>query len=390
MGVKLREKKTKDGGSSFYLDITHKNSRKYEFLNIYVSNKRLDLKENQEKRKIAEMIRSQKEYDLIIKESGMEDSKKRLSDFVVFFEDLVVNEKKSSKIWNGTLVQMRKFIGKDKGVNFTEINEQWILEFQKYLIGNLEVNSSVTYISCLNTSLNIAVQQKIIHDNPFKNIQRQKKLKRKDIERTFLTLEDLNKLANAESGIPKQVKQAFLFSCFSGLRWSDVNSLKWDDVENVGGKGQEKFMLRFRQKKTGSFEYLPLSSQAIEILHSRESDFEQEQKQQKPISEKKIEIELGKLYLFPNLYVSNPMSSAKLKMVNEKLRKWAKDAEIKKDIHFHVGRHTFATLALTYGTDLYTVSKLLGHRNIQTTTIYAKVIDKLKTEAVAKLPVISR
>ena len=81
---------------------------------------------------------------------------------------------------------------------------------------------------------------------------------------------------------------------------------------------------------------------------------------------------------------------AKPKMANQQLRKWAKDAEIKKDIHFHVSRHTFATLALTYGTDLYTVSKLLGHKNIQTTTIYAKVIDRLKTEAVAKLPVIGK
>ena len=76
--------------------------------------------------------------------------------------------------------------------------------------------------------------------------------------------------------------------------------------------------------------------------------------------------------------------------MNNHLKKWAKAAKIKKNIHFHVGRHTFATLALTYGTDLYTVSKLLGHKSINTTTIYAKVIDKLKDEAVAKLPVIGK
>jgi site-specific recombinase XerD len=71
---------------------------------------------------------------------------------------------------------------------------------------------------------------------------------------------------------------------------------------------------------------------------------------------------------------------------NEVLKKWAKAAGINKNLSSHVARNTFATLALTNGVDLYTVSKLLGHRDIAATQIYAKIIDKKKEEAVDMLP----
>ena len=390
MGVKIREKKINDGRVSLYLDITHKNIRKYEFLNIYVSNKRTDLKENQIKRKIAERIRSEREYELIIKESGLDDPKRKQSDFIIFLENQINSEGHDSKSWKSLLVHIKDYCNNQR-LTFIAITENWIADFQKYLLTkSLEVNTIMTYMSCMNTALNIAVSQKIINENPFKNMPRHKKLKRKDVERTFLTIEDLNKLANAKTDINKQVKQAFLFSCFSGLRWSDVTNLKWDDIDNIEEKTKINCMLRFRQKKTGSFEYLPLSEQAIEIIRNRKAEFKEFEKTENKNFNDRMEQETGNEYIFPFLFVKNKLSSAKTKMANQQLRKWAKDAEIKKDIHFHVSRHTFATLALTYGTDLYTVSKLLGHKNIQTTTIYAKVIDRLKTEAVAKLPVIGK
>jgi site-specific recombinase XerD len=68
------------------------------------------------------------------------------------------------------------------------------------------------------------------------------------------------------------------------------------------------------------------------------------------------------------------------------IKAWVKKAGIDKAISFHTARHTFATLSLSSGADLYTVSKLLGHRNLATTQIYAKIIDTKKSEAVAMLP----
>ena len=72
--------------------------------------------------------------------------------------------------------------------------------------------------------------------------------------------------------------------------------------------------------------------------------------------------------------------------INKTLQKWAKDAGVAKHISFHVARHTHATMMLTLGADLYTVSKLLGHKNIATTQIYAKIVDKKKEEAISLIP----
>ncbi len=390
MGIKLREKKLKDGSISLYLDIAHKRTRKYEFLNIHITNKRKDTKDNQEKRKLAERIRSQREYELIIKGSGLSDQKKQLADFIVFMKQLVYEEKKAHSLWVTSLNRIKKYIGENNRLPFIDITEQWILEYQKHLRSHVSDTSAFHYLNTLNISLNSAVTQKIIKENPFKSIPRHQKVKRQEVNRTYLTLDELNKLANAKTEINKQVKQVFLFSCFSGLRWGDVNRISWDDIDKTGEKNNEKYSLKFRQKKTSSYEHLPLSEQAIDIIKERQADFEEFKKKGEYKFLEKKELELGKTYLFPYITQINPKSKAQQKKVNEQLKIWAKDAKVKKHLHFHVSRHTFATLALTYGTDLYTVSKLLGHKSIQTTTIYAKVIDKLKDEAVAKLPTIGK
>ena len=82
--------------------------------------------------------------------------------------------------------------------------------------------------------------------------------------------------------------------------------------------------------------------------------------------------------VFPNLH--------SITTISETLKDWTYEAGIHKHITFHCGRHTFATLMLTLGTDLFTVSKLLGHRNVHTTEIYAKVLDSTKRKAVNSIP----
>jgi integrase len=125
----------------------------------------------------------------------------------------------------------------------------------------------------------------------------------------------------------------------------------------------ENGYLKFKQQKTNEYERLKLNNNALEILSSqRKSD--------------------GKY----RLLVFNLPGNV---TINRQLRKWISKTKINKHISFHCSRHTFATLCLTYDVDIYTVSKLLGHRNIQTTQIYAKLIDKKKDEAIDKLPTLS-
>ena len=114
--------------------------------------------------------------------------------------------------------------------------------------------------------------------------------------------------------------------------------------------------LKFQQKKTGGMETLPISKQATDLMGERGE----------PTAK-----------VFPNLRYSA--------YHNKHLYQWIGAAGITKNITFHCFRHTFATLQLLKGTDLYTVSKLLGHKDIKTTQIYAKIVDKMKREAVNKI-----
>lgn len=168
----------------------------------------------------------------------------------------------------------------------------------------------------------------------------------------YLTIDEVRLLARTECHYPS-VKRAFLFSCLTGLRRSDIERLKWKDVYT-----QDNFTrIIFNQKKTNGLEYLDLAPEAVELMGER-----------------------GK----PDDNVFDWIHSPHV--TNSTLREWCMGAGIKKHITFHSGRHTFAVMMLDLGTDIYTVSKLLGHREIGTTQIYARVLDKNKQAAVAKIP----
>ncbi len=115
--------------------------------------------------------------------------------------------------------------------------------------------------------------------------------------------------------------------------------------------------LVFRQKKTGSLEYLDINGQAAELMGERGEDEE---------------------LVFPDLTV---VQTARINVTA-----WVKAAGINKHITFHCGRHTFAVMMLELGTDLYTLSKLMGHRSLESTQVYAKILDKTKQAAVARIP----
>ena len=149
----------------------------------------------------------------------------------------------------------------------------------------------------------------------------------------------------------EDVKRAYLFSCYCGLRLSDVYALRWKDIALDG----EQYRVTTVMKKTAAPIYLPLSRQAVRWLPERGEAGDDE-----------------------TVFAGLPAEPN----INKVLAKWVSKAGIPKKICYHTSRHTFATMMLTLGADLYTVSKLLGHANVKTTQIYAKIIDSKKTEAV--------
>ncbi len=209
----------------------------------------------------------------------------------------------------------------------------------------------VSYFNKFRACLNQAFEDGLIFDNP---VRRVKSVKAKDPKREFITLEELEKAAKAECK-NQILKEAFLFSCYKGMRFKDIQNLKWKDISKID---EDMYRVTFRQQKTKGQEYLDIPAHAIDNYTKGKGEADEK--------------------VFTGLKYSA--------WHNIELKKWIMKAGITKDITFHCARHTFATLQFEFGTDIYTVSKLLGHSDLKTTQIYAKVMDQKKRDAVNRIP----
>ena len=207
------------------------------------------------------------------------------------------------------------------------------------------------YFNTFVTALNEAVRDGVIDVNPTTKLKKEEKkpIQSGGAQRGFLEIEEVKALCETPCS-DEQIKRAFLFSCFSGLRISDIKTLKWGDLKvNTDGMAIEKLQVKTKQQIT-----IPLSANALEWLPDSGAGKDG-----------------GFVFVLPSYFT-----------INRGVKKWAKDAGIKKDVTFHIARHTFATTLLSLGADIYTTSKLLGHKNLRTTQIYAEVVNKKKVEAV--------
>ena len=216
----------------------------------------------------------------------------------------------------------------------------------------LSANTASIYSRIVVSILNVAFKRELIPSNPCWLLERSDKLTRAKTKRTYLTIEEVKTLMETECEMNKDVRSAFLFSCFCGLRLCDIKNLQWKHIKAVN----KTPMVEIYQQKTSEPLYLPLSDAAVKNLPPR-ADREEF------------------VFTLPSHGI-----------VNKHIHRWTEAAGITdRNITFHTARHTFATLNLTAGVDLYTVSKLLGHTEIRTTQIYAEVVNSAKIEAVNKV-----
>jgi integrase len=364
--VHLREKKLKNGKLSLYLDYyppiyipqTGKETRR-EFLGIYLHEKpktEVEKEINRVGKAKAQSIRSERELELINNSFDLTNRLSAKLNFLEYFNQLGVEKKKAnSDVW----VSASKYLALyTKGkCTFGDVNEKFCEGFKKFLMKavskktgeGLSQNTQHSYFNKFIESIEEAYQRKLISTNPVARID---SIGAAETEREFLTFEELKALYMTECKLPV-LKRAAIFSALTGLRWVDIEKLTWKEVQYSESSG---YFLRFTQEKTEGVETLFIPEQAYEQLGERG----------KP--EQKV---------FKGLSYSDGN--------NLKLARWVMNAGISKKITFHCFRHTFATLQLTLGTDIYTVSKMLGHRHVKTTEIYAKIIDLKKIEAATKI-----
>ncbi|WP_298152164.1 site-specific integrase [Flavobacterium sp.] len=234
-------------------------------------------------------------------------------------------------------------------IDIKQINHAFITDYEFYLrsVRNCSNNTAVKYIKNFHKIIKICLANDWLDKSPFSNY----KSKIKEVERTFLSEEELQSVLGKEFKTDRLalVRDIFIFSCFTGLAYVDVKNLTNSHI-TIGIDG-ERWIYTHRQK-TESASKIPILP-VTQMIIDKYADHPQSVNQDK---------------LLPIL--SNQKMNAYLKEI-------ATLCEIEKELTFHIARHTFATtVTLTNGVPIESVSKMLGHKNISTTQHYAKVLDR--------------
>ena len=361
--VRLREKKLANGVRSLYLDIYVNGKRSYEFLKLYLipeTNPQAKV-QNENTMRAANTIKLNRILEITNNKAGLKNTSIRakmlLKDWMETFRQAQEQKGvKDQKVIHNTVHALTAY---NINVAMRDVNRDYIIGLTNFLRNDyrsprgkkLKDYSVINYLGCLRNALNMAVREDVIADNPIMKLSAQDKVKAPESQREFLTIEEVQQLEATDSPYP-HIKQAFLFACYTGLRCSDVRSITWGKIVKDG----EKYRLHTVMFKTKRPFYIPLSKKAMQWMPERGDKTDDD-------------------LIFENIPVQ----------VNTKLylQPWLDKAGITKPITFHCSRHTFGTMMLTLGADIYTTSKLMGHTKVEVTQIYAKIINKKKDDAVS-------
>lgn len=294
--------------------------------------------------------------------SGSEESPQR---FIELFEqhnqrfaELVGKEYAKATLvkYNTCLSSLKQFLKWKYGaedIPVKDIQYDFITDFEFYLksVQNIAHNTAMGYIKKVKKVIRSCVANNLLDKDPFMAYR----VQIKKTGRTYLLEEELKAIENKQFQIDRlnEVRDLFLFSCYTGLSYSDVEKLIPSSV--VKGIDGEQWIYTSRTK-TGTSSHIPLLPQALAII---------------------------------NKYREHPkvVTSGKLLPVisNQRLNSYLKEVAdccgIRKNLTFHIARHTFATtVTLSNGVPIETVSKMLGHTNIKTTQHYAKILDMKVSE----------
>jgi integrase len=371
MKISLKKKKLNSGRISLYLEYYNGYSiddngktvhdRSFEYLKLYLHGNPVSSKEKNDNKEVfalAKNILTLKKAELIKGKFNIEDNNKGKLLFLDYYNKLKEDRYESKgnyDNWEAAFKHLERYCLPNIAIK--DIDENFVKGFKKYLHKEaktngdtlLSQNTKYTYFNKLRAVLREAYAEGYLNTDVVKSV---KGFSQGESKREYLTHSELQALSETTCK-HAVLKRAFIFSCLTGLRWSDINKLKWSEVREE----EENYRIIFRQKKTEGLEYLYISQQARDLLSERGSNNDK---------------------VFKGLKYGAHF--------NAEILKWCMRAGISKHITFHSARHTNAVLLLENGADIYTVSKRLGHKEIRTTQIYAKIIDTKMKEAANSIP----
>jgi integrase len=336
--VKQRSRLLRDGTFSWYLDEHINGVRRTEWLGIrtVVPKTPMDKIRNKEALELIKRIILEREREFIQNNHCLEQKVKSNENFIDYFRSYIASRAISDvRMYTSVLNRLISYTGSSKLYCF-EINESFLEKFKAHLDASLNGTTPYSYMKKLRKVLKEATKDKLFRAIPGEHfVNTKKKSKDKDV----LSLQEINILK--ETDCPNsQVKAAFLFACFTGLRFCDINSLRWNNIKSD--------RIEVVQNKTGERVEIPLNDKTSELIGNRKQ---------------------------PEIQVFNlPTHTGCLKS----LRIWVENAGINKHITFHCSRHTFGTNLIGNGIDIVTTSRLMGHTSLRYTNGYIRINEKLK------------
>lgn len=379
MNVVIRKRqKHEKGNILLFLDIIDQfGNRKQVSLGKYkiflYPSPKTDIEKQTNKRnlQLAEAVRAKYFNELQTGALNILNIDKMKSDFFKYYENKAKTKKSKGtdnsgnrSNWLSALIQLKKY--HPGSLRFDQLTLRWVEGFKSYINNkalskhgeSLSESTKINYFAKLISCLKDADKEGYLRDRSVLTVNNFNEV---EGEPKFLTLDELNAAAITPCKLP-WLKNAFLFSCLTGLRYSDCRELKWRKVNYDSELG---YYIGFKQVKTGDFVGNVISQQAYSLLGERKDD---------------------DAYVFQTPKRKS-LPEALSDYQNSYLRKWTKVAGINKHITFHSGRHTYATLLINNDIDLFTVSELLGHKSNRTSKRYARILNKKKRTSVDKIKI---
>ena len=354
MSVTLRDKINKDGTNSLYLDIYHNKKRYKEYLKeckLENPSNALAKQGNKAKKELAKRIAIKRAeelesngYNVLLKHKGQ-------IDIFKFFDNFIKNyDKKDLRNVIGVCNKFKEFTIKNsiRNLSIAQLDENIVYSFSQYLKKVCTGEGASSYYARFKKIIKQAIREKLILDNPCIDVKIKKDY---SIRKDILSIDDIQKLYTTEiSNI--NIKNAFLFSCFTGLRWADIVTLKWSNID------LENKILKKYQTKTDTLIDIPISENALNFLPENDN----------------------------TLVYQLTSHTGALKT----LKNWVKKAGINKHITWHCARHSFITNLAIFDVQAFTIQKLAGHASITETQRYITIADEMKRKAVNKMPSINK
>ncbi len=363
MKVTIRTKELKDGNRSIYLDVYDKGKRKYEYLRLYLVPETSERAKRQNENAMRKAHEIKAEYILgtsdLLKPKAKPKEEMTLQTWLDEYNRRIRDERNVSKsiirqtkcvkaIIESFLSQVHK-----KNIKIADFGRGEMAGLLKYLgeytgaRGKQYMPSTLkTYQERIVAIFNGALQEGLIAVNPMDKLGKSEVYSTVKGNKQPLTIEEVERIATVDTKYPI-IRDAFVFACLTGLRISDICTLKWDEIKEIAGRPT----IVKKQVKTGGVVSVPICDTALRYMPTNNCDE----------------------------YVFHLPSS---RTIQERIHKIAETAGIQKHVTFHTSRHTFATLTFAADGEIKTVSAMLGHKSVATTAIYVDVGFECKAKAI--------